>query len=185
MTIAIPGGYGCIVADPPWSFRAGRATRIRPRYRCMSDVQIASLPVREIAATRALLFLWVTSAHLETGFHIARRWGFEPKTTIVWIKMGAAGRLQIGMGSYVRCAHEIVIVCARGKQTGIDRSVPSVIIAPRGEHSRKPEALQDYAERLAPGPYCELFARRVRGGWTCWGEALHPTTQGDLQNKEK
>jgi N6-adenosine-specific RNA methylase IME4 len=45
-----------------------------------------------------------------------------------------------------------------------------------GAHSAKPEALQDLAERLSPGPRLELFARRRRAGWTCWGDQL-PTAQ--------
>ena len=44
---------------------------------------------------------------------------------------------------------------------------------PRGEHSAKPEAFLDMVERVSPGPYLELFARRQRFGWDTWGnEAL-------------
>lgn len=44
---------------------------------------------------------------------------------------------------------------------------------PRGRHSEKPEAFFDLVERVSPGPYLELFARRQRLGWDTWGnEAL-------------
>jgi N6-adenosine-specific RNA methylase IME4 len=44
---------------------------------------------------------------------------------------------------------------------------------PRGAHSAKPEAFLDLVERVSPGPYLELFARRARLGWDTWGnEAL-------------
>ena len=44
---------------------------------------------------------------------------------------------------------------------------------PRGRHSTKPEAFIDMVERVSPGPYLELFARRQRLGWDTWGnEAL-------------
>jgi N6-adenosine-specific RNA methylase IME4 len=40
---------------------------------------------------------------------------------------------------------------------------------PRGLHSEKPEAFLDLVERMSPGPYVELFARRDRLGWDTWG----------------
>jgi N6-adenosine-specific RNA methylase IME4 len=47
----------------------------------------------------------------------------------------------------------------------------------RGEHSAKPEAFLDLVERVSPGPYLELFARRNRLGWDTWGnEALEHVT---------
>lgn len=35
----------------------------------------------------------------------------------------------------------------------------------RGVHSAKPDAFIDVVERVSPGPYAELFARRARFGW--------------------
>lgn len=40
---------------------------------------------------------------------------------------------------------------------------------PRGPHSKKPEAFLDMVERVSPGPYLEVFARRNRLGWHTWG----------------
>jgi N6-adenosine-specific RNA methylase IME4 len=37
-------------------------------------------------------------------------------------------------------------------------------------HSRKPDAWLDLIERVSPGPYVELFARRARFGWDYWGD---------------
>jgi len=42
----------------------------------------------------------------------------------------------------------------------------------RGKHSEKPEAFQDIAETVSPGPYLELFARRPRLGWTTIGKDI-------------
>jgi N6-adenosine-specific RNA methylase IME4 len=42
-------------------------------------------------------------------------------------------------------------------------------VAPRGEHSQKPELFLDLAERMSYGPYLEMFARRNRLGWDTWG----------------
>jgi N6-adenosine-specific RNA methylase IME4 len=82
--------------------------------------------------------------------------------------------LAFGMGRYVRASHETCLVCARGKAAALvrDHSVRSVFFAPRQEHSRKPEEFYSIVERLAPGPYVELFARHRRPGWTQFGDEL-------------
>lgn len=85
---------------------------------------------------------------------------------------GESRELRIGMGRTVRNAHEACIVAKRGSPRRLSASVPSVIFAPRGEHSAKPEIFRDLVERLAPGPYLELFARTRRKGWTCMGDEL-------------
>lgn len=88
------------------------------------------------------------------------------------------GRMFIGGGHYVRSSHEL---CLLGVSGGLvpppaDR-LPSVIMAPpvrgtngRPVHSRKPDQLLVRAERVSPAPRIELFARRARAGWACWGD---------------
>lgn len=51
------------------------------------------------------------------------------------------------------------------------KDVRQVVLAPRARHSAKPEAVQERIELLWPdaGPRLELFARRRRAGWACWG----------------
>ena len=34
----------------------------------------------------------------------------------------------------------------------------------------KPEEFFDIVEKVSPGPYLELFARRQRPGWETWGD---------------
>lgn len=174
----ILGGYVAISADPPWSYDAGRATRIGPTYPTMTVDEIARMPVAACAADRALLALWTTAAFDEAAHHVARAWGFEPKSQVIWVKGRVDERrglvLHPGMGSYV-LAHEPCLICTRGGLTAAARNIPSVILAPRGRHSAKPEALQDAVERMVPqGPYLDLFARRIRPGWTCWGNEVTP-----------
>jgi N6-adenosine-specific RNA methylase IME4 len=47
------------------------------------------------------------------------------------------------------------------------------------EHSRKPDEQYALIESCSPGPYMELFARRVRKDWQTWGnqadESYSPT----------
>ncbi len=174
------GGYACIVADPPWSFR-DKGSRAAPDqrgrrigYETMTAQSIQALPVGDIAARDALLFLWSTSAHILDGSAtaVARAWGFEPKTTVAWVKRAKSGKLQVGFGHYTRAAHELVVVARRGRAKVLRRDIPSVFFAPRTRHSAKPEVFQEIVEGLAAGPYLELFARRHRVGWACWGDQL-------------
>lgn len=178
----VAGGYAAIVADPPWDYCAGKATRIAPPYPTMALDEILAMPVRDLAAERSLLLLWVTSSFLGEGLRVAERWGFTLKSTLVWVKgriaqsnpdASAELRLQIGMGSYVRCAHEHVIVATRGRWTPTtDRRPPSVILAGRGAHSAKPYEIYRLAELMTEdleGRRLELFARRQRPGWVTWG----------------
>jgi len=55
--------------------------------------------------------------------------------------------------------------------------VHQVVLAPVGAHSEKPSEVYSRIERLYPGPYLELFARKPRDGWTTWGNEIlapHP-----------
>ena len=52
-------------------------------------------------------------------------------------------------------------------------SVCQTVFAPRAEHSRKPDAVQERIEAMYPVAHkLELFARRRRVGWDAWGDEL-------------
>jgi N6-adenosine-specific RNA methylase IME4 len=81
-----------------------------------------------------------------------------------------------GPGSYTGSAVEDVWLGVRGSATWSSdrarRDVRQVVLAPQpGAHSAKPEEVQDRLEALWPGgtPRLELFARRRRAAWACWG----------------
>ena len=77
-----------------------------------------------------------------------------------------------GMGWQVRGGHETCLIATRGRNIRQDASVSSVFRARGGRHSEKPGEFYDIVERLYPGPYHELFARRSRDGWTCEGDEI-------------
>lgn len=180
-----------LYADPPWAFGdklPGPKRGAAKHYAVLGDGKgnvesLCNFPLPELADD-ALCFMWRVSSQGEEAYRVMRAWGFVPKSEIVWIKtrpdrcdtdgLEASIRLAFGMGRYVRLAHEVCLIGARGRaQTLIrSRSVPSLLFAPRGEHSEKPRAMYDLIERLAPGPYCELFCRRARPGWESYGNQL-------------
>ena len=179
------GGWRCVVADPPWSFKDA-GSRVAPDavvrrkarggvariYGTMPTSWVAGLPVASVVAPSAHLYLWCPSALLEDGLVVMRAWGFTLKTTLVWDKVTAGGRPAFGAGHYYRGAHELVLFGVRGRCPALSRRERTRFEGVVGEHSRKPEVLQDMAERVSPGPRLELFARRRRAGWTTWGDQV-------------
>lgn len=74
--------------------------------------------------------------------------------------------------NYIRNASEIVLFGTRGKCPVKFKAQPNWLFAPVQDHSHKPEEMYDIIERLSPGDYLELFARRPRHGWDAWGNEI-------------
>ena len=169
-----PDGYKVIIADPPWRERGGgRIKRGADRhYPLMSTPEIRALgpKVDGVAAPDALLFLWTTANHLPDALEVMDDWGFKYVTNMVWVKP------RIGLGQYTRMAHEHVLI-GRRRETHPSygdperHRYPSVIHAPRGRHSEKPQEMFDIAESFQ-GPYLEIFSRNRRPGWDAWGNEV-------------
>jgi len=190
--------YGTIVADPPWRYRKSpqaegtthARTLVSDLYDTMSMRQLAALPVQELAATNAHLYLWVTVPRLfgerdDTEgfgpFQIMHAWGFRYVTMLTWHKRGAPG-----MGSYFRIDTEHCLFGVRGRCPipPSDR-LRNVIEAPRGKHSEKPARLYEIAEAVSPSPRLELFARARRAGWDAWGNQLPPGSGRESPNSPR
>ena len=164
-----PGLYGVILADPPWQYEhpVTESRAIENQYPTMTLEQICSLEVP--AADDCVLFLWSTSPKLYDAFHVLEAWEFAYRTCLVWVKD------KIGMGYYARQRHELLLVATRG-----DPRVPepgkrpdSVIEAPRGEHSVKPDIVHRMIETMYPDvPRIELFSRRDVPDWDRWGATV-------------
>lgn len=162
--------FGAIYADPPWLYgNQGTRGATSNHYGGMSVEEIAAMPVRDLAADNAHLHLWTTNAFLFDCKAIMEAWGFEYKSCFVWVKP------QIGMGNYWRLAHEFLLLGVRGSCPFKDRSQISWLQEPRTKHSAKPESVRKLIELVSPGPFLELFGRRVAPGWTVWGNQIERT----------
>jgi N6-adenosine-specific RNA methylase IME4 len=176
--------FALILADPPWPFQVyseatGSSRAASNHYRVMDLADICGLPVADyLAARNAALYLWATAPFLEKAFTVIAAWGFQYSTNIVWTKD------KFGTGYWCRSQHEHLLIGRRGNfrvPKPADRP-PSVIQAPRREHSRKPDQVYSIIERAYPElPKIELFARHARLGWTAWGDEAPSATQ-DEQN---
>ena len=78
----------------------------------------------------------------------------------------------MGCGYGTRHNIEICWLGRRGKPKRLSKGVRELIVAPRREHSRKPDEQYERIEGLCPGPYVELFARQRWPGWYAWGNEL-------------
>jgi N6-adenosine-specific RNA methylase IME4/ParB-like chromosome segregation protein Spo0J len=170
---ALPMGrrYPVIYADPPWKYEHNEADdrAIENHYPTMSLGDICYLPVSQIAADAAVLFLWAPSPKLAEAMQVVQAWGFTYRTCAVWDK-GV-----IGMGYYFRQQHELLLVATRGDMPtpAPSNRPPSVYKSPREGHSEKPEKFSAYIESMYPTlPRIELFARGLRDGWAQWGNEV-------------
>lgn len=170
-----------LYADPPWAFGdklPGKGRGAEKHYATLTTPEIMRFPLPEMAP-HCRLFLWRVAAMQQDALDVMHAWGFTLKAEVVWVKVqpgrinpDGTPRLQIGMGRQVRMAHEVCLIGVRGRPAQLDKGVPSVIFAPRGEHSAKPQAMYDLMERLSPGPYAEMFARGRRAGWDAYGDEV-------------
>jgi N6-adenosine-specific RNA methylase IME4 len=173
--------FATLLADPPWVF-TNRTGKMAPehkrlwRYATMTQADLLEMPVAQILAPTAHLYLWVPNALVAEGLEVMRRWGFVYKTNLVWYKIRKdGGPDRRGVGFYFRNVTELVLFGTRGKNARTlrpGRKMPNLLQSRKREHSRKPEEIYDLVEACSPGPYLELFARHPRAGWHQWGDEL-------------
>lgn len=160
------GPFRVIVADPPWPYEKRAedpSHRAALPYPSMTVDAIKALPVGEMAADDAILWLWATNAHLRVAFDVLEAWGFTYKTLLTWVKD------RFGTGDWLRGQTEHCLLAVRGKPVVNLTNQTTVIHGPVREHSRKPESFYAMVDTLCPGAKVELFARKPRDGWQCHG----------------
>lgn len=172
-TTALPDRkFNVIVADPewrwePWSRETGMDRAADNHYPTSVTEVIAARDVPSIAADDCVLWLWATIPMLPHALTVMAAWGFDYVSHYAW------GKDKIGMGYWSREKHELLLIGTCGK---IPCPAPgtqwdSLISAPRGSHSEKPEAFLEMIEAYFPNlPKIELNRRgSARLGWDVWG----------------
>lgn len=174
--------YGVIYADPPWRFHnfshKGEGRNAVAHYDCMTPEEIRSLPISHLAAKNCTLFLWATDPLLPRALEVIEAWGFEYKTVgFYWAKLNKKANPDqftsqdffTGLGYWTRGNVEQCLLATRGNPRRLAKDVRKLVVSRRREHSRKPDEVYDRIERLASGPYLEMFGRTTRPGWDSWG----------------
>jgi N6-adenosine-specific RNA methylase IME4 len=156
-----PGKFLTLVADPPWDYEwlsvAGRA---KPGYATMTHDELLDLDVAQWAEDNCHLYLWTTNNFMTRAVELMRVWGFEHKTVLTWVKP------RWGLGSYFRNQTEHVLFGVRGELRTRADNISTIIEAPVGEHSVKPDEFYDIVSRASHLPAGELFQRTPRKGFT-------------------
>jgi N6-adenosine-specific RNA methylase IME4 len=176
------GHHECVVIDPPWRWSGG--TKSRPQhYPRMTLAEVKALPVRQLLKPEGgRVFLWITAPLVHRIPEIAKAWRLRYSSMIPWIKLWNneggmfvyASSIARGTGFEVMGNAEYCVILKAGKPASIKgRPFSGVWIEPRREHSRKPLNLHAEIEARIPGPYCEVFARQRREGWSAFGNEVN------------
>src|SRR5919201_1382668 len=114
------------------------------RYGTMSLDDILELPVIRMVLPRSHLYLWVPNALLLEGLEVMKRWGFQYKTNLVWLKRRKDGEPDgRGVGFYFRNVTALVLFGVHGslRTAAPGRRQVNLIASRKREHSRKPDEL--------------------------------------------
>lgn len=179
--------FSVIYADPPWFYNDRRNTHTRfcggamVHYPVMKTAELAALPVADIAAKDAMLFMWATWPTLPDAIEVMKGWGFRYVTAaFVWVKINRQnGEPFFGIGYYSKSNSEPVLLGVRGKPSVASNGVsqileaPETVVYPRTRHSAKPPLVRTRIEALCGDvPRCELFSRDHLPGWTMIGNEI-------------
>jgi N6-adenosine-specific RNA methylase IME4 len=170
--------FPTVVADPPWASQFERAFLNRGvDYQTEDDEQIVARFVEAdemgVFAPNCHLYLWATDEAIYRGVGrtILERLGFRWIDFLTWDKQA------IKAGYYYRQQTERLYFAVRGSQPLLRQDMRDLFSAPapRDEHgvaihSAKPDAFYERVQECSPGPWVDLWGRKARPGWVCWGQ---------------
>lgn len=155
--------------------------------------------IAKLAADRCHMYVWATCPLLPDAFQFLQACGFKYSTVaFAWIKLNPKmardwpdpkrrAKIEAGLGlidlllkltfygpGYFTASNiEVVLLGWKKKpfRHPKDHKVRQLLFWPRLSHSEKPDVVQERIEWTHPDatPRLELFARRPRPGWTCFG----------------
>lgn len=167
------GKYNVIYVDPPWQYLDkliegyGAAEH---HYPTLSIEELCELPVKELAYKNSVLFLWIPTPILAQGEwpEVVKAWGFEGKSCCVWNKV------RHNYGHYFSIRTEFLLLATKGSYLPELKTLPKniIIVERTKKHSEKPEEFRHLIERMYPGKWVELFARKKIDGWDTWGNEV-------------
>lgn len=178
--------FGVIVEDLEWDFsvwsrETGMDRHAANHYPVAADAHSAAeLHERTKdrfanAADDCVLWMWTTVPHLKVALELMELRGFKYVSNYVW------GKDRVGTGYWSRNKHEHLLIGTRGNVVAPAPGTQhdSLIEAPVGEHSAKPERFLEIIEGYYPTvPKLELNRRGPpRPGWYAWGNEAEPQAE--------
>lgn len=162
--------YKTIYADPAWELMGGGKYKrgANRHYKILSTKHIISMSpaIHRISEENSHLYLWVANNFLKDGLMVMEEWGFRYVNVVTWVKD------RIGLGKYFRNRTEHCLFGVKGKLP-FKEPASTLIEYPRTKHSKKPDIMYDYIEKVSYPSYIELFARQKRPGWDSWGNDIN------------
>ena len=191
--------FKTVMIDPPWKKSTGgvghKTLQCSTHYDVQTKEQIISTLSKWFddhdVASEAHLYLWTVNSFtagkdqgILPAMEVVKSLGFTPITLIPWVKSNVGSPTPYGMRYTEMCIFAVRYDKGMGKNTrysGTDDAENVVngkglcasrdyVLAPRREHSRKPDEFYDFIERRSCGPYLELYSRTDRMGWTTDGK---------------
>lgn len=173
--------YGLICADPPWKQSKGGKKSVRPNSSGEElDYPVCSLDEikkhlkagTDLCPGDSILFLWTIDKYLFEAQEIAENLGYKLHARMIWNKVTG-----IPAAFTVRYGHEYLLYMYRGKLTPVAKDqrgkIHTVFTEQVTRHSQKPEISYEIIEKLYPNlDKLEMYARRERAGWDCWGNEV-------------
>lgn len=177
-----PLGFDLIMYDPPWHFATqsakGQTKGAARHYRTWTLDKIKSLPVGQLAAGDAVLFLWGTSPMLLDKDRPSR----SPMGEVLealgckygafggWAKRTVNEKLRYGTGYVMRSVMEPFLIGMIGSPRH-SKGAANLINGLAREHSEKPDAAYRWCEKYMPhARRIEICSRTNRKGWVTWGD---------------
>ncbi|MBQ0124746.1 MAG: DNA methyltransferase [Clostridiales bacterium] len=173
--------YDVILADPPWKQSKGGKKSVREKSSgkpldypvcSLDDIKLHLQNAVSLANDNSVLFLWTIDKYLIEAQRIAEDLGYKLHARLIWNKVTG-----IPAAFTVRYGHEYLLYMYKGKLLPIAQSergkIHTVFTEQVKRHSQKPEISFDIIERLYPNANkLEMYARRERDGWDCWGNEV-------------
>ena len=187
--------YKTVVIDPPWKKSTGGVGNATLQSSTHYEVQtrmeiidtLSNWFKQHVVAPESHMYMWTvnsftagTNQGILSAMDVCEKLGFKPISLIPWVKSNVGSPTPYGMRYTEMCIFAVRYNKGMGKRTryaGTQEaaSVPNgkglcssrdYILAPRRQHSRKPDEFYSYVESRSRGPYLDLYSRTSRLGWT-------------------
>jgi N6-adenosine-specific RNA methylase IME4 len=172
--------YNLINADPPWKYgsngpRGGKFGALD--YSNMTIADLKALPVQALSDNPCALLMWFTGSFAKEAIEVCEAWGFKfIRIDTVWEKIKKTGGKHAACGPWGMSNAEFVLLGTKGKACSMQKVRNQYVIQKAcytGVHSEKPESILElFDKRFGDVPRLELFSRKHRQGWDCFGDEV-------------
>lgn len=173
--------YDVILTDPPWKQSKGGKKKARPQTSgeqldyptlTLEDIKNYQSQVIEIAEPNHACFMWTIDKYLHESEKMMLDLGYKLHARMIWNKVTG-----IPAAFTVRFGHEYLLWFYKGTFTPIEKSmrgkIHTVFVEQVKKHSQKPEISFDIINSFYPDANkLEMYARKERNGWDCWGNEV-------------